>query len=294
MEPSEIEQNVNKIKELLKSEDFDVVNTGLELLRSLDEEAVYEKLLEGCGADKEGKLVNEKKEISDYLVCSLASISNGQKAKKIKENLTVLSLYERNISNVDGLANLTNITRLNLHCESLINLDGLGSLTNLTYLDISYCKSTNLNVLVNLTNLHELNIKSELIQNVDFVERLTKLTSFSFGGGENLGNMDAMMNLTNLVYLNLYNTPFNLIWYDKEESEDPDDDEVEYSGLSGDQLSVWFSYMFGDKHERAYKGWIEDVLEDGSNGNVAGFRHQLYRVYYKNLSPHIENEYPEM
>jgi hypothetical protein len=32
MEPSEIEQNVNKIKELLKSEDFDVVNTKFFLL----------------------------------------------------------------------------------------------------------------------------------------------------------------------------------------------------------------------------------------------------------------------
>jgi len=35
---SEIEENVNKIKELLKSEDFEVVNTGLELVISLDEE----------------------------------------------------------------------------------------------------------------------------------------------------------------------------------------------------------------------------------------------------------------
>ena len=38
MEPAEIEENVNKIKELLKSDDLGVVNTGLELVRSLDEE----------------------------------------------------------------------------------------------------------------------------------------------------------------------------------------------------------------------------------------------------------------
>jgi hypothetical protein len=61
MEPSEIEQNVNKIKELLKSEDFDMVNTGLELFQELDSTEVYEELLEGCGVNKEGKLVNEKK-----------------------------------------------------------------------------------------------------------------------------------------------------------------------------------------------------------------------------------------
>ena len=56
MEPSEIEQNVNKIKELLKSEDFDVVNTGLELLQELDAIEVYEELLEGCGVNEEGEL----------------------------------------------------------------------------------------------------------------------------------------------------------------------------------------------------------------------------------------------
>ena len=117
MSPLEIEQNVNKIKELLKSEDFEVVNTGLELARSLDEEAVYEKLLEGCGVDKEGKLVNEKKEISDYLVCSLASISNGEKAKEILDNVTKLDLSWRDesITNVDGLGAMLNVSSLQFH-----------------------------------------------------------------------------------------------------------------------------------------------------------------------------------
>ena len=125
MSPSEIEENVNKIKELLKSDDFDVVNTGLELARSLDEDAVYEKLLEGCGVDKEGKLVNEKKELSDYLVCSLASVSNGPKAKEILDNVTKLDLrWDESITNVDGLANLANLTYLHLGgCKSLTNLN---------------------------------------------------------------------------------------------------------------------------------------------------------------------------
>ena len=139
MSSSEIEENVNKIKELLKSEDFGVVNTGLELVRSLDEEAVYEKLLEGCSVNEEGKLVNEKKEISDYLVCSLASISNGQKAKEILDNVTNLDLSsDESINNVDGLANLTNIDKLDLSgCKSLTNVDGLANLTNLIELNLS-------------------------------------------------------------------------------------------------------------------------------------------------------------
>ncbi|MAW83231.1 MAG: hypothetical protein CL832_02120 [Crocinitomicaceae bacterium] len=141
MSPSEIEQNVNKIKELLKSDDFDVVNTGLELVRSLDEEAVYENLLEGCGADKEGKLVNEKKEISDYLVCSLASISNGQKAKEILDNVITLDFSGDNMTELPAVPEFfKNIKEVILHeCYYLEDLEGLVNFPNITRLDLGCC-----------------------------------------------------------------------------------------------------------------------------------------------------------
>ena len=115
MEPAEIEENVNKIKELLKSEDFDVVNNGLEILKSLNEEAVYEKLLEGCGVNEEGELVNEKKEISDYLVCVLSSLSNSPKAKEIaigiQNNHIEIKLHSHHKikEQIDKLANISNV-----------------------------------------------------------------------------------------------------------------------------------------------------------------------------------------
>ena len=179
MEPSEIEQNVNKIKELLVSEDFDVCNTGLELARSLDEPAVYEKLLEGCGVNEEGKLVNEKKEISDYLVCSLASISNGKKAKEILDNVTKLDLsWNKSLTNVDGLANLTNLVELHLsNCQSLTNVGALANLTNLTRLYLNSCKSlTNVDGLAKLTNLANLDLYfCKSLTNVDGLAKLCLL-----------------------------------------------------------------------------------------------------------------------
>ena len=121
MSPSEIEENVNKIKELLKSDDFGVVNTGLELARSLDEDAVYEKLLEGCGVSEEGKLVNEKKEISDYLVCALSSISNGKTAKEIiigiEKNHIEIKLHSRHKIK-EQIDNISNITNLHIHLQN--------------------------------------------------------------------------------------------------------------------------------------------------------------------------------
>tara|TARA_B110000114_G_scaffold132045_1_gene138277 strand:- start:40 stop:1113 length:1074 start_codon:yes stop_codon:yes gene_type:complete len=240
MEPSEIEQNTNKIKELLKSKDFDVVNTGLELLQELDATEVYEELLEGCGVTEEGKLVNEKKEISDYLVCTLSSLSDGPKAKKIKEKLTILNLSDdRNLRDVDVLYNFTNITSLNLnYCYSLTNLDGLTKLTKLNELDLWVSQSlTNIDGLANLANLTKLYIctpdhqevdmemyedfelptglsnlknltklyiESTLIKNVDDLANLTNLTVLDLEGCTKITNLDGLVNLTTLTDFNFW------------------------------------------------------------------------------------------
>tara|TARA_B100000767_G_C19660479_1_gene490738 strand:- start:79 stop:1032 length:954 start_codon:yes stop_codon:yes gene_type:complete len=121
MESSEIEQNVIKIKDLLKSLDFNIVNTGLELLKVLDENQLYEKLLEGCRVDEKGKLVNEKKEISNYLVCVLSIISHSKTAKEIiigiQNNHIEIKLHSTSKIK-DQIDKLVNITNLHIHLQN--------------------------------------------------------------------------------------------------------------------------------------------------------------------------------
>ena len=251
MEPSEIEQNVNKIKELLKSEDFDLVSNGLELARSLALPALYTKLLEGCSVNDKGLLINEKLDFNNYVLCCLLIVSDSSDFNK----LTILDLS---------------------NCKYLKNVDSLSKLTNLNNLNLNYCFSLdNLDSLDKLTNLEILHIYSDSITNVDFLEKLTKLKELSFHGGAKLENMDGLVNLTKLEYLDLYETPFNLIWLDAEETGDVDDAEFEDWPLTGDRLSVWFLYMFGSKHKRAYKGGynFDEIKKDL---DVQGFRHELY------------------
>ncbi|MEO2144011.1 MAG: hypothetical protein ABGW83_07855 [Flavobacteriaceae bacterium] len=251
MEPLEIDQNVNKIKDLLKSDDFEINNTGLDRALTLAEPAVFEKLLSGCGVDDKGKLINENADFNNYIVCCLLVSANSPDLK----NLSYLDLSNcKSLKNVDVLSNLNNLITLNLnYCYNLENLDGLANLTNLTTLDIY----------------------SNLITNVDVLANLTKITHLTFKGGEKLENMNGLANLTNLEYLDLYETPFNLIWLDAEETGDEDDAEFEDWPLTGDRLSVWFLYMFGSKHIRAYKGGynFDDIKKDL---DVQGFRHELY------------------
>ena len=242
MEPSEIEQNVNKIKELLKSEDFDVVNTGLELLQELDAIEVYEELLEGCGVNEEGELVNENQEISDYMVCFFSSMSDLQTAKLIKTDLTKLDLdssffgssshmrltnidalkyfpkieslqlgYCRLLTNIDVLSHLKNLKSLSLHnCHSLLNLNGISTLYHLDYLDLAKCRSLrNLDALQNLKNLFKNNDETLYLTDCGSLENLNGISSLSHIKGIDLWNckslisVDGLANLTNLNYLNL-------------------------------------------------------------------------------------------
>tara|TARA_B100000768_G_C11226439_1_gene353015 strand:- start:91 stop:960 length:870 start_codon:yes stop_codon:yes gene_type:complete len=242
MEPSQIEQNVNKIKGLLKSEDFDVVNTGLELLKELDENEVYEKLLDGCSVDEEGWLVNEKKEISANLVCFLSSMSNVKIAKEIKANLTKLDLSSsyfgnrihmhltnidvlkyfpkiesiqlghcRLLTNIDVLLNLKNLKSLSLHnCHSLLNLNGISELFHLEYLDLAKCRSLiNLDALQNLKNLFKNSDETlyltdcRSLENLNGLSSLFYITGIDLWGCKSLTNVDGIANLPNLNYLSL-------------------------------------------------------------------------------------------
>lgn len=248
---NEKKQNVNKIIELLKSEDFDLVSNGLKLARSLALPSLYAELLEGCIVNEKGQLINEKLDFNNYVLCCLLIDSNS--------------------------SDLNKITKLDLsNCKFLKNVDGISKLTNLTNLNLNYCTNLdNLDSLAKLTNLETLHIYSDLITNVDFLINLTKLKQLSFHGGANLVNMGGVANLIKLEYLDLFETPFNLIWLDAEETGDVDDAEFEDWPLTGDRLSVWFLYMFGSKHKRSYKGGynFDDIKKDL---DVQGFRHELY------------------
>ena len=60
MTKTELKKTVVKIKKLLKKRDYDIIDTGIELARSLDEPAVFEALLGGWSINDEGKLVLEE------------------------------------------------------------------------------------------------------------------------------------------------------------------------------------------------------------------------------------------
>ena len=262
MEHIDKDRKLNKIKELLKSDDFDLISKGLKLARSLQEKYpdadLYKELLVGCFVDEKGKLINEKKDFNNYVLYCLLVDS----AELISEES---SSYLKKLTSLDFS-----------NCKFLKNVDSISKLTNLKDLNLNYCTNLeNLDGLAKLNKLETLHIYCDFVSNVDFLKNLTELKMLSFHGGKNLVNMDGVANLMKLEYLDLYETPSNLIWLDADETGDLDDAEFEDWPLTEDRLAVWFLYMFGSKHKRSYKGGYNfDAIK--KDLDVQGFRHELY------------------
>jgi len=223
MTKTELKKTVVKIKKLLKKRDYDVIDTGIELARGLDEPAVFETLLEGCSLDEEGKLVRNKifsgtgpaQPFLDYALLNL--IAYAPENTELDESLKFLNIKLLSFSDLawtelpSCIACLTNLTNLVLRssvtktCSSLQNVDVLANLTKLTSLDLRSCSSLqNADGLSNLTNLTSLNLLGcESLQNVDGLSNLTNLTSLNLGSCDSLQNADGLSNLTNLTSLNL-------------------------------------------------------------------------------------------
>jgi Leucine-rich repeat (LRR) protein len=203
MTKTELKKNITKIKKFLKQRDYDIIDTGIELARGLDEPAVFEALLGGWSINDEGKLVLEEGykgetltkrwsyESWPYFAYALLNLigyaSKNTKVDKSLEHANIKTLYLTDYSCLaSGLANLPKLTSVVLYgCDSLQNVDGLANLTNLTSLDLRWCKS---------------------LQNVDLVDiYFPHLTMLDLSDCDSLQNVDGLANCTNLTSLNLTN-----------------------------------------------------------------------------------------
>ena len=114
---------IEKIKELLKNDSYDIRESGLELARSLNNPIIYDGLLgtwdknlEMNNSDKSSFLEfgNAHPDFNNYILCSLlieASASSfyiGYKPSLIKQ----LSISNCGVKNLDFLSNMPNLTEL--------------------------------------------------------------------------------------------------------------------------------------------------------------------------------------
>jgi Leucine-rich repeat (LRR) protein len=156
----EIKSYIPKLKKFLKQRDYDAIDTGIELARSLGEPSLFETLLEDCSIDDSGQLVRNKlftgtqpaQPFLDYALWNLIgySLSESQSCGSMQlNNIKKVSFdyWKRGYSDYGatrlnrfpkGICNLTKLEELDLHFAELTALpDEIDQLKNLRKLDLS-------------------------------------------------------------------------------------------------------------------------------------------------------------
>ena len=154
-----------------KVSDFDRLS-GMPSLLSIDLEgsSESESELDLTGIEKIATL--ESLDISGFESVDLMELRNAVQLKSLGVN------YSDNITNLNGLAGLTNLTQLDLTGGQISDLRPLSALTNLKVLNLSrnsITSLTELEGLTSLTNLTELDLHDNQISDLQPISNLTNL-----------------------------------------------------------------------------------------------------------------------
>ncbi len=128
-----------------------------------------------------------------------------EELKKIAQltNLTMLWLYDNQISDITPLAQLTNLAELQLTYNQICDITPLAKLTNLTKLQLDDNQIGDITPLTKLTNLTKLNLRSNQISDITPLAQLTNLTKLNLGSNQ-ISDITPLAQLTNLTELTLY------------------------------------------------------------------------------------------
>jgi len=201
-------KTISNLKKMLVSRDVDRVMQGVELMRSLEDVAIYDYFLAGVTTDVDGNPVptavfKGTGPAQPYLNAALLGVisyapEDCEVAAALKKSVTNLQMElasgetlsafpnlkaldlsgSKELTNVDGLAEAKKLKSINLSgCESLENVDGLSATTRLSKVDFSGCGS---------------------LVNVDGLANNEKISQVDFSGCQSLKNVDGLANCTNL------------------------------------------------------------------------------------------------
>ena len=135
--------------------------------------------------------------ISGFESVDLTELRNAVQLKSLGVN------YSDNITNLNGLAGLTNLTQLDLISDRISDLRPLSALTNLKVLNLSWNSITSLTELeglASLTNLTELDLHNNQVSDLQPLSGLSNL-EYLYAFDNQITNLAGLENLKNLKTL---------------------------------------------------------------------------------------------
>ncbi len=151
------------------------------------------------------KLINLEELSIDYRP-DITEINGLENLTKLRE----LTLCQNQIKEIKGLENLTNLQHLNLWHNQIIKIKGLETLINLQYFHLEDNKITQIKGLETLTNLLVFKLKNNRIKEIKGLEKLTQLQTLTLGHNL-ITEIQGLGALTNLQALYLGNNEINEI-----------------------------------------------------------------------------------
>lgn len=186
-------------------------NTGA--IKNISEDKMtikeYEEYIKNADKDTNIDKGNDSGEINfpdknlEKVIRSEIKKNSGKILKSDVDKITSLNAFENNITNLEGIENLTNLTKLDLELNEISNIEPLGGLINLTDLILDRNQIGNIDSLKGLINLTSLSLNGNNITNMEPLSGLTKLTALGLGSNK-IRNIEFLKRLPNLTDLNLY------------------------------------------------------------------------------------------
>ena len=158
------------------------------------------------GADKKPLTKEESAKVIEAAIRKVAKKPAGELTKADLEKVTVLELYQNQLTDVKGLEKLTQLEGLYLSINQLADVKGLENLTQLEKLGLHGNQLTDVKGLEKLTQLTKLSLKRNELTDVKGLEKLAKLTTIDLRLNQ-LTDVKGLEKLTKLEYLYLSLNP---------------------------------------------------------------------------------------
>ena len=126
-------------------------------------------------------------------------------------SVITLRIDNNQLTNVDGLSNLTSVNNLDLHNNQLTNVDGLRNLTSVEFIHLYENQLTNVDRLSNLTSVKDLNLHNNQLTNVNGLSNLTSASTLNIYNNK-LTDVDGLSKLTSAKHLDLSNNQITNVY----------------------------------------------------------------------------------
>jgi len=145
-------------------------------------------------------------ELVGHVDCSSRTIKQLAGVEQLV-NIIGLNVFNNQITDVLPLATLTGLKQLYLNDNQLNAIGPLSGVTALTYLNLRNNQLTDISAISSLVNLSQLYMNNNTIIDASPIAALTALQTLDLRdnalGGDNVGNIDALVTLTNATSIRL-------------------------------------------------------------------------------------------